>query len=242
MDSKAMEPFGQALIDYQNRDKSAIIDIERDDGYIDRLPVNIFFREENEFSIIDHLALDNCRPHVLDVGAGAGRHSLILQNRGIQVTANDISPLAIIVLKQRGIRNVIEGNIFNLSNESFSTILLLGHSIGIVETLNGLDSFLLKVKSLLNPDGQILCDSVDVRKTKISQHLQYHDANRQAGRYFGEVRVRFKYNKHTGPWFGWLHVDPKTLSERAGIAGYYCKITHQESSGEYLARMILDRT
>jgi len=54
----------------------------RDDGNTIKLPVKIFFREESEMSNIEKKALELCYDEVLDIGAGTGIHSLILQRNG----------------------------------------------------------------------------------------------------------------------------------------------------------------
>jgi hypothetical protein len=114
---------------------------------------------------------------------------------------------------------------------------MLGHGVGIVETMAGLDRFLTSVEELLTVDGQILLDSVDVRATDDPVHLAYHEANRSAGRYIGEIRVRFEFKGKKGPTFGWLHIDPGTLKVRAKAMGWSFENLQQEQSGEYLARL-----
>ena len=101
-----------------------------------------------------------------------------------------------------------------------------------------MDKFLKYAHGLLNADGQILFDSLDVQCTNNSIHLKYQEANRKAGRYFGEVCLQFKYKNQTGTPFRWLYVDPDTLKDHASKAGWYCEIISHEKSGEYLAELI----
>jgi 2-polyprenyl-3-methyl-5-hydroxy-6-metoxy-1,4-benzoquinol methylase len=55
--------------------------------------------------MIEQKALKLSKGKVLDIGAGAGSHSLYLQNeRNLDVTALDISPKSIEVCKLRGIK------------------------------------------------------------------------------------------------------------------------------------------
>jgi hypothetical protein len=82
-----------------------------------------------------------------------------------------------------------------------------------------------------------LFDSLDVRCTDNPTHLAYQEANRRAGRYFGEFRMQFEYQGKTGPLFGWLHVDPKTLADHAGRTGWACEVAFREDGGNYLARL-----
>jgi hypothetical protein len=76
-----------------------------------------------------------------------------------------------------------------------------------------------------------------VRRTDDPGHLTYHEANRRAGRYIGQNRLQFEYRGTTGPYCGWLHVDPETLAEWAAQGGWECEPILVEESGDYLARL-----
>lgn len=237
MDPDAMAPYGQSLLDYLNGDTSARVVVRRDDGYTDGLPASEFFRSPSDYSPIEQEALKLCRGSVLDVGAGAGCHSLILQEQGTDVLAIDVSPQAIEVMSRRGVRESRLADIFQLEEGSFDTLLMMNHGLGLVEDLSGLGRFLDHAHSLLKPAGQIVCDSLDVRCTSTPRHVAYHEANRRAGRYIGEVRMRFEYKDITGPTCGWLHVDPETLGDCAIMHGWLCQVVHREEWGDYLARL-----
>lgn len=237
MQSRAMDPYGAALQAYMEGDRQAELVLRRDDGFEGRIPVSVFFRSPEEFSDIDTTAVESCRGSVLDVGAGSGVHSLVLQEKGCPVTAIDLSSQAVDVLSQRGVRDVFRCDIFNYSGGPRDTVLLLGHGIGMVETLAGLDRLLELATQLITPGGQILLDSLDVRVTDDPRNLAYHEANRQAGRYIGEIRLRSEFRGQAGPWFGWLQVDPATLEEYARSSGWACEILVTQPVGDYLARL-----
>jgi SAM-dependent methyltransferase len=237
MHSQSMEPFGLALMDFFHGDTSAKAVSHRDDGQTEDLPLDVFFREPSAFSALERAAIDCCRGHVLDVGAGAGCHSLVLQARGLPVCAIDISPQAVEIMLKRGVQEVQCADIFTFRGGPFDTILMMMHGIGITGTLSGLDRFLDHAHRLLKPDGQILFDSLDVRYTENPLHLAYQRANRQAGRYFGEFRLQFEYRGKKGSPFSWLNVDPETLTEHAARANWSCEIIRQEENGDYLARL-----
>ena len=76
-----------------------------DDYERDEVPLAYFFRDSTEFPEVERLALDLCRGRVLDVGAGSGCHTLALQERGLEVTATEILPEMVDILKQRGVRD-----------------------------------------------------------------------------------------------------------------------------------------
>lgn len=237
MDPRAMEPYGRALQAFFAGHTSAELIVHRDDGYRSRLPMAHFFRTASQFSAIELAALERCKGRVLDVGAGSGVHSLVLQEKGIRITALDINSHAAEIMRQRRLRDVHCSDILEFKGGPFDTLLMMGHGIGIVETVEGLGRFLTYVRTLLAERGQVLLDSLDVRATDDPQHRAYHEANRQAGRYFGETRLQFEFDGTKGPVCSWLHIDPSTLTERAEAGGWRCDIILRENTGNYLARL-----
>jgi len=232
-----MEPFGAALRACHDGDAVAELLLRRDDGQETPLPIRHFFRPPTEFTPIENAAIELCRGRVLDIGAGTGLHTLVLQARGLSVTAIDISPDAVAVMKARGVRDAQCADAFTFPGGPFDTLLLMGHGLGMVETIAGLDRFLTRVPGLLADDGQLLLDTLDVRVTDNPTHLAYHEANRRAGRYLGEIRLQFEFRGRAGPYCGWLQVDADTLTERADSAGLRCQVIRREPTGDYLSRL-----
>jgi SAM-dependent methyltransferase len=241
MDPSAMDPCGAALLAYLDGDAGVELLLRRDDGQEGRLPVSHFFRRPSEFTRIEKAAIKRCSGHVLDVGAGTGLHSLALQEKGVRVTAVDISARAVEVMARRGVVDARCADIFEYEGGAFDTVLMLGHGIGMVETLAGLDRFLTSAPGMLSERGQVLLDSLDVRVTDDPGNLAYHDANRRAGRYIGEIRLQSEYQGQAGPSYGWLHVDAATLKEHAARAGWMGEVLLQEDGGDYLARLTTAR-
>jgi 2-polyprenyl-3-methyl-5-hydroxy-6-metoxy-1,4-benzoquinol methylase len=240
MESGSMEPYASALVDFFNGDASAKFMIHRDDRQrLDEVPVAVFFQEPTDFPPLEQTALELCYGNVLDIGAGAGRHSLALQESGLSVCAIDISSKVVEIMQKRGVKDARCISIFDFEEGPFDTLLIMMHGIGMVETLDGLKRFLEHAHKLVKPDGQILLDSLDVRCTDDPVHLAYHERNRQAGRYFGEMHLQFEYKGQKGQPLIWLHVDPETLANSASEAGWRCQIIYQEE-GNYLARLTPD--
>ena len=235
MEPRSMTPQGLALKAYFEGDKEARLTVRRDDGVEYALPVSHFFRAPAEFTPLETAALARCRGRVLDIGAGSGLHSLALQERGQAVTALEISPEAVEVMARRGVRDARCADIFQFQGGPFDTLLMLGHGIGITENLAGLECFLERARRLLAPGGRLLLDSTDVRRTDDPRHLAYHEANRKAGRYVGEIRIQLEFAGRSGPHCGWLHVDPETLADRAAHAGWPCEVILEEPGWGYLA-------
>jgi SAM-dependent methyltransferase len=236
--NEAMKPYGLALLDFFNGDKSAKVVAQREDGLRSDMPMGVFFRAPTDFSPLEQTALALCRGEVLDVGAGTGCHSLDLQERGIEVWAIDISPQCVEIMSKRGVKQVQRADVFELQAGPFDTLLLMMHGLGMAANLSGLDRFLRHAHHLIKPDGQILCDSLDVRGTTEPIHLAYQEANRKADCYFGEIRMQFEYKGQLGPFFSWLQVDAETLTEHAQKTGWSCRIIRREENGDYLAQLL----
>jgi SAM-dependent methyltransferase len=232
-----MEPFGRAIRAYVEGDSRAELVLLRDDGLEGAIPVSQFFRDEPDFNEMEKRALELSRGRVLDIGAGSGSLSVALERRGLAVTAMDINEDSAAIVRARGIANVRLADLSDFEGGPFDTLLMIGHAIGMVETIAGLKRFLSRAHSLVAPGGQILLDSLDVRATDDPRHLAYHEANRKAGRYIGEIRMRIGFEGREGPSYGWLQVDAETLAEHAGEAGWRCEILYREGNGNYLARL-----
>jgi SAM-dependent methyltransferase len=242
MDAKAMGPYGAALRSYFAGNTGAALILHLDDGREVQLPASHFFRGPSAFTPIEEAAMAFCSDPVLDVGAGTGLHSLVLQQKGLRVTAIDISPEAVEIMANRGVQDVHCADLFEYQGGPFGTVLMMGHGIGMVETLAGLDRLLAHARGWLSGAGQLLLDSLDVRVTDDPSNLAYLEANRRGGRYIGEVRMHLAYQGQKGPPYGWLQVDPETLKQHAAKAGWNCEVLLTGSSGDYLARLTEGRT
>ena len=144
--------FGQALLDYQNGNYKEDIITSTNISDDDVLPIPYLFRSYKEMPKLEQKALDLAFGKVLDVGCGAGSHSLYLQNeKGLDVKAIDISVGAIEVCKKRGIKNV---EVLDVLKEvtQFDTILLLMNGTGVFQELNQVTKYLSHLISLLKPN------------------------------------------------------------------------------------------
>ncbi len=236
-DSAPWRPHGKALLDFYNGDTSAEAVVHEDDGETEVVPIRVFFRGPSEFSALEEAALDLCRGWVLDAGAGAGCHSLVLQEQGLSVCAIDLAPEAVEVMRRRGVKDARCADIFRFRGGPFDTILLMMNGVGVVGDLAGLDRFLGDVHRLLAPEGQILLDSYDPTWTDDSEDASPSEAGGPDGGYIGEMRFRLEYKGKKGPTLSWLFLDAKLLAERAMKAGWSCEVIWREEEGHYLARL-----
>lgn len=240
MSKEAMIPFGYALEAYYKGKEDAKVVYHRDDGQSTEDYIKGYFRSYSSFPEREKVAIKSCKGKILDIGAGAGRHSLELQKRGYNVLAIDICDKACEIMKFRGVKNVKCSPYFELKVDKFDTLLLMGCSIAFVENLNGIKKFLEYAKTLLNPNGIILMDSRDVKVTDNPKHIEYQKKNVKLGKYPGEITISIEYNGKLGKEFQILHIDPDTLKETAEKAGWNCKILYVSEDGLYLAKLSKD--
>jgi cyclopropane fatty-acyl-phospholipid synthase-like methyltransferase len=181
---------------------------------------------------IEQKALDMARGKVLDVGAGAGCHSLVLQERGIDVTAIDLSPLSVEAMRLRGIKKAVEQDFFTLEGR-YDTILMLMNGIGIVGTLERMPEFFHHLDKILATGGQVLCDSSDISFV--------FDGDMPDMDYYGEQSFQMQYKDTIGKPFPWLYIDADTLKHVAQDNGYNVEIVAEGEHYDYLARITRER-
>ncbi|MDO6391128.1 class I SAM-dependent methyltransferase [Pontibacter sp. BT731] len=231
------DPVGAAIQDFVAGNSGAKIVVESNLTEDDEIAVAYLFRSPEEMPELELLALEQCRGRVLDVGAGAGCHSLALQGRGVDVTALDLSAGAAQAMRGRGIKQVLQQDILKLSGQRFDTLLLLMNGIGIAGDLEGLERFLEHAKTLLNPGGQILLESSD-----ILYMFEEEDGSvlldLSAG-YYGEVIYNMRYKTHQTGEFKWLFIDPAILEDYATTQGYTFEQLYEGEYGNFLARLSL---
>ena len=228
--------LGTALLDYQKGNYSEDIITYSSLNEEDVLPLPYMFREFKGMPDLEQKALSLCSGKVLDVGCGAGSHALYLQNMGISVTGLDASKGAIEVSKLRGLKNAIHGNLEDYQGQQFDTILVLMNGVGLAGTLNGLEQFFTKLKSLLKDNGQILLDSSDI--------IYMFENDEDGGywipdnvNYYGEVSFSMEYKKQKSQSFPWLYVDYNTLQRAASYNNLTCELVMEGEHYDYLSRL-----
>lgn len=222
--------LGNAIFDYYHNSKRYKLWIHNTYGPKEEMPVEIYLRDETEMPALEQIALQQCKGKVLDIGAGAGSHALLLQQKGVDVTALEISPKAAEVMKLRGVNKAVQQDIFEFEGEQFDTLLLLMNGIGLTGTIAKLHLFLQHARTLLVKGGQLVFDSSDVA-------YLYKGNKPQMKHYYGEIRYRYEYKRQKGDWFTWLYIDKNMLKQIAQQEGWKIEIIMEDEYEQYLARL-----
>lgn len=228
--------FGQALLDYQNGNYTEDIITSTNISSDDILPLDYLFRSFKDMPVLEQKALRLAKGNVLDVGCGAGNHSLYLQEKGFNVKAIDISEGAIAVSKKRG---VIDAEIKDILNEveTFDTILLLMNGTGIFQELQRVSTYLSHLKSLLKANGQILIDSSDIKYMfEDEDGGLWIDMNTS---YYGELDYYLSYKGEKEKPIKWLYLDFNTLLTACKAIGLQCELITEGDHYDYLAKLCI---
>jgi SAM-dependent methyltransferase len=215
------DAVGREFLDYLGG-KSSWEVVERDDGYIEPSPgPKVYFTEYGDWSSHVKKAMRHAKGRVLDIGCGAGRHSLYLQSRGHDVLGVDVSPLAVRVCKLRGLRRAEAMDVTQVSRSLgvFDTVLMLGNNFGLFRNPKTARWLLRRLRGVTSERARIIAETVDPYDTTNPCHLRYHKLNRKRGRMSGQIRLRVRYQTYATPWFDYLFVsrpEMKSILEGTG--------------------------
>ncbi|RKE52910.1 methyltransferase family protein [Sphingobacterium detergens] len=224
--------YGEALDDYfiHQEEKFPLI-LHTSYGDQDEMPVEVFFRDADDFPELEFIGLSLCDGRVLDVGAGVGSHSLYLQEKGFEVDVLEISQTACHIMQQRGVQHIICQDFYEFSGQKYDTLLFLMNGVGIAGDIDGFKKLLQHSKELLTDRGQLIFDSSDIG-------YLYEDYNiKKPNHYFGEIQYQYEYKGQKGNPFKWLYLDQDKLIKIAHELGWVVQILYEDEHDQYLVRM-----
>lgn len=227
-----MDIYGEFLKDYYFNTLKTEILLHNSYDVAEVLPLDDFFRTIDEMPDLEIFALSLCKGTILDIGAGTGAHSLLLQQQGYNVTALEISKGACQVMYLKGIKNIINQNVFDYDTKKYDTLLLMMNGIGFCGYVDDLKVFLNQAKKLLKPGGKIIFDSSDVA------YLYQNEPPEQES-YYGEIDYQYEYNNVKGNWFSWLYIDKVLMAQLATQAGWQLQIVYEDENQQYLGVLTL---
>ena len=232
------DAMGNAIADYARTGKAAKLIVTSTMLDDDEIPVDLLFRGFADMPAIEQEALRLAQGKILDVGAGSGCHALALQEMGKDVCAIDISILSVEVMRERGVRNARAINLFDERLcDRFDTIILLMNGAGMMQRLENMPQFFMRMRQLLAPGGKIYMDSSDLIYLYENEDGSYDiDLN---GDYYGQVDFAMQYKNIKGEPFDWIYIDFDTLCVHAEANGFECRMVMEGEHYDYLAELQL---
>lgn len=218
---KEPDPFADALEYYLATGKSALY-YTRDDGYRRPDSIGWYFATYRDFLKIEKAALKFARGRVLDVGCGAGRHSLYLQRKGLRVTAIDASPRVAAMASARGVRDVRVASACErlpFGRGEFDTVLLFGNNLGMCGSREGTARFFRELARVTKANARILATS-RAPGTFRAQHRGYWNQRLEQGKEMGVIRLRLEFRGKSMREFDWFFIAPSALMELAWETGW----------------------
>ncbi len=226
------EPLAAALRDHHRTGRPRRVRAVRADGVFFTIETEEYFTLDGSLAELDGLSLDRCRGRVLDVGAGAGRHALALQERGLEVVAIDLSPICVSLCKERGVRDARTLDVMTLDSERplgrFDTIFFGMQTIGVAGGVASLGQLLTRLRNCLEPAGELIVDSSALREA-----WEGNEEDRSPSR--GEIVLSMRYRGWRGECFPWVYLAEADLADVAVGAGFEMETLGSVESGEYLA-------
>jgi cyclopropane fatty-acyl-phospholipid synthase-like methyltransferase len=228
------DPIGRAVHNYYFKQENQPVVIYTDDFDPDEVSPSYFFRTFDEMPPLEQLALKKAGGRILDIGACAGCHSIYLRQQQYEVTSLEQSALCCEVMKDRGLPNVVQADLFQFQGQRFDTLLLLMNGTGIAGKFDNFQAFLKQLKNLLTPEGCILIDSSDLIYLYMEEDgSACIDIN--ASTYYGEMTYQVEYDGKKGEPFPWLYLDQENLRREVERAGLKIESIDEGDHYDYLA-------
>jgi len=233
----AQDAYGHLVYDgYEGSDVQEVV--ERDDGYVtvSHGPA-LYLAEYPDWPLCQKQGIRFARGRALDVGCGAGRVALHLQQKGLDAVGIDTSPLAVEVCKQRGVRDARVLSVTQVGRRPgvFDTIVMYGNNFGLMAGRTRARWLLKRFRAMTGPQARIIAESRDPYQTRDPGHLAYHERNRRRGRMAGQLRLRIRYKSYRTPWFDYLLVSPDEMRELLAGTGWSAERFIDGAGGQYVA-------
>jgi SAM-dependent methyltransferase len=221
----SQDAYGHEMLDYM-QGKPVLEIIERDDRLIEITNgPKTYFAPFKDWPEHEKQAIRFAKGRVLDVGCGAGRALLYLQEKGIECVGIDASSLAVKVSRERGVKDARVISITRVGPQlgKFDSILMFGNNFSLLGGKRRGEWVLEKFRRLANPGVQLIVTSTDPYATTDQDHLSYQKFNARRSRMAGQIRLRVRYRKYQTPWLDHLLVSQQEMS--AMLKGNGWKVT-----------------
>jgi SAM-dependent methyltransferase len=211
------DAYGEMLLAALDSDDEILEIVEREDGTImaSKFGPASYLAPYRGWPSHQRRAFRFARGRVLDVGAGAGRVALHLQEKGHDAVAIDSSPGAIEVCRKRGVRDARVMRVEDVDDSLgvFDTVVMYGNNLGLLSSRTKARRILRRLASITSERARIIGECLDPYGTDNPAHLAYHSRNRERGRMGGQIRIRVRYQDVATAWFDYLFLSQPELLE-----------------------------
>lgn len=172
------DAFGRAILDTLHDARSGPVeyrrDGEREDAFVER-----YFADPDDWPAREHALLDGLSGRILDLGCGAGRHALHLEQEPDvrEVVATDISPRSVIATWEQGIERSVVSNmaVLPFADGAFDHVVCLGSQLCSGTTLADVAANLAEAARVTRPGGTLVADCFDPRDSDDWDWFGYED-------------------------------------------------------------------
>lgn len=231
----------QAALAAEGRPDQVLEVVERDDGHVRVNDAARYFQLTG--GPLDDWVYERVHGEVLDVGCGAGRSALALQEQGFDVLALDPSPGAADVCRRRGVRDVLVGTVSDLPPERrFDTLLLLGNNLGLLGGPETGCGFLTALAQAGRAEASILGTGIGREPGSGAGPAdeRYERENLSRGRAPWQVTMRSRFGNMATEWFEYWFLTLGELEELARHTPW--RVTERFEQGQaYAVRLELAR-
>jgi SAM-dependent methyltransferase len=234
------DAYGQILLAlFEGREAEEIM--ERDDGLVYSGDPSDYFAPYARWPSLDKKAMRYVRGRVLDVGCGAGRLALHLQERGHEVIAIDSSPLAVRVARKRGVRDARVVALADIDETLgiFDTVLVLRNNFGLVGGEAGARRLLRGLHELTSERARIITDSVDPKRDENPAWRTYRSPRGGKSRPLAQ-RFRVRWRTYATPWFHYLMFSPADMERLVENTGWHIHRLLEDGSSRFVAVLVKD--
>jgi len=230
------DAFGKALLDYYEGNEVKELTLEADDGTsMPAMGPEWFFQPSDKWYPWELNALDLLKGPVLDLGCGAGRASLYLQKKGLEVTGLDSSPNAVEVCRRRGMSDVRLGDLCSPpTDKRWGSILLLCGNLGLAGDWKESRELLIHLANISTEEAIIIGDTIDPTITDDREDFEYQRKQVEAGHYMGYVCLRLKYRETATPWWGQSNFAIRDIPGLVRGTGWSIQEHHINSPDHYV--------
>lgn len=208
----AADPFGRAVRDhYEDAQTSPLYAC--DGPNVQEHPIEEFYFESFPDTARAEWLIERLDGPLLDIGAGAGKHTLYFQEQ-FETVAVEVSDHLVETMTARGVDDARNGDMFALpdqfARDRFGSVLVNGTQAGLAGSIHGLRSFLTDLAVITRPDATVVLDSYDPAVDTTTELLGYR-ADPSPG--LAHRVFAFEYEETLGPTLLFRLFTPDRLRE-----------------------------